>query len=356
MLYRILYDLLRVLIEILIVRGRGDAQLRAEVLALRYQLGVLERQVGRPRWQPADRMLLAAISRALPRSAWRSLLPSPETLLRWHRELVPRKWAAYRRRPRRQRAVAKTEMHDLILKLAEENPSWGYRRIQGELRKLGYRCSHQTVRRVLRRHGLPPAPRRSQRTWREFVRQHADQILACDFFAVDTAWLTRLYVFFFIEVSSRRVHLAGCTYSPTGEWVAQQARNLAWKLQEGKISTRFLLRDRDSKFSVAFDEVFKSEGVEVIRLPYRRPVANAYSERWVRTARRECLNHLLIFGRQHLEKVMVEFIHHYNHARPHQGIEQRCPCEAANLIPLPTGPIERRDRLGGMLHEYSRAA
>lgn len=146
MLYCFLYDLLRVLIEILIVRGRGDAQLRAEVLALRHQLGVLEHQVGRPRWQPADRMLLAAISRALPRSGGRSY-----TLLRWHRELVGRKWAAYRRRPRRQRAVAKTEIHDLILKLAEENPSWGYRRIQGELGKLGYRCSHQTVRRVLRR-------------------------------------------------------------------------------------------------------------------------------------------------------------------------------------------------------------
>ena len=184
MLYSLLYDLLRLLIEILIVRGRGDAKLRAEVLALRHQLGVLERQVGRPRWQPGDRLLLAAISRALPKPAWRSLLPSPETLLRWHRELVRRKWAAYGRRPPRQRAVTKTEIHDLILKLAGENPGWGYRPIQGELRKVGHRCSHQTVRRVLRRHGLLPAPRRSQRSWREFVHQHADQILACDFFTV----------------------------------------------------------------------------------------------------------------------------------------------------------------------------
>src|SRR5215472_2865879 len=261
-LYSLLYDLLRLLIEILIVRGRGDAQLRAEVLALRHQLGVLERQVGRPRWQAADRLLLAAISRALPKPAWRSLLPSPETLLRWHRELVRRKWAAYGRRPRRQRPVLHSELHDLIVKLAEQNPRWGYWRIQGELRKLGHRCSHWTVRKVLRRHGLPPAPRRSQCSWREFVHQHTDQILACDFFAVDTVWLTRLYVLFFIEVGSRRVHLAGCTGQPTSAWVAQQARNLAWKLQDGGLKVKFLLRDRDSKFSAAFDEVFKSVGVE----------------------------------------------------------------------------------------------
>ena len=153
---------------------------------------------------------------------------------------------------------------------------------------MGHRCSHQTVRRVLRRHGLLAAPRRSQRSWRESVHQHADQILACDFFTVDTIWLTRLYVFFFIEVGSRRVHLAGCTYSPTGKWVVQQARNLAWKLQDGEINARFLLRDQDSKFTTGFDQVLKSEGVEVIRLPYWRPVANGYSERWVRTARGKC--------------------------------------------------------------------
>ena len=252
--------------------------------------------------------------------------------------------------------MPRSELHELILKFARENEGWGYRRIVGELRKLGHRCSHLTVRKVLRRHGLEPAPRRSQRSWREFVRQHADQILACDFFSVDTVWLTRLYVFFFIEVGSRRVHLAGCTYNPSEEWVVQQARNLAWKLQDGTLKARFLLRDRDSKFSASFDEIFKSEGVEVIRLPFRAPRANAYSERWVRTARREVLDRLLIFGRQHLEEVLAVFIDHYNCARPHQGIDQRRPCEPANLVPLPTGRIERRDRLGGVIHEYNRAA
>ncbi len=232
----------------------------------------------------------------------------------------------------------------------------GHRRIQGELRKLGHRCSYQTVRRVLRRHGLEPAPRRGQRSWREFVRQHAEQILATDFFSVDTVWLTRLYVLFFVEVGSRRVHLAGCTYNPSAEWVVQQARNMAWKLQDGALQAKFLLRDRDSKFIAGFDEVFKSEGVRVIRLPYRAPRANAYSERWVGSIRREVLDHLLIFGRRHLEQVLAEFIDHYLHARPHQGIDQRRPCEPTDVIPLPAGPIERSDRLGGVLHEYGRAA
>ena len=356
MLYSLLYDLLRIMIEIVIVRRRGDAQLRTEVLALRHQLGVLERQVGRPRRQPSDRLLLTAISRALPRPAWRSLLHSPETLLRWHRELVRRRWAAYRRRPRRQRSALSTELHDLIVKLAEQNPRWGYRRIQGELIKLGHRCSHFTVRKVLRRHGIPPAPRRSQRSWREFVHQHTDQILATDFFAVNTVWVSRLYVLFFIEVGSRRVHLAGCTYQPTGAWVAQQARNLAWKLQDRCLKVNFLLHDRDAKFTASFDEVFNSERVKVIRLPYRRPVANCFAERFVGTCRREVLDHLLIFGRRHLEKVLSEFIEHYHYARPHQGLEQRRPCEPTQEVRVLTGPVERRDRLGGLLHEYSRAA
>jgi putative transposase len=159
-----------------------------------------------------------------------------------------------------------------------------------------------------------------------------------------------------VEVGSRRVHLAGSTYNPTAEWVVQQARNLAWKVQDGALRAKFLLRDRDSKFPAAFDEVFKSEGVEIIRLPYRRPVANAFAERWVGSARREVLDRMLIFGRRHLEKVLADYIDHYNHARPHQGIEQRRPCGPADVIPLPIGRVACRDRLGGVLREYSRAA
>jgi transposase InsO family protein len=230
-------------------------------------------------------------------------------------------------------------------------------RIQGELLKLGWRCSHLTVARLLRRHRLPPAPRRSQRSWRQFVRQHADHLLAADFFVVDTVWLTQLHVLFFIEVGSRRVHLAACTYHPTGAWVAQQARHLAWKIQEGGLSVQFLLRDRDSKFTATFDEVFRSEGVRLLRTAYRSPRANSFAERWIGTVRRECLDHLLILGRRHLEHVLAEFKEHYHRARPHQGLKQRPPCPSPELIIVTDATrLERRDRLGGLVHEYRLAA
>jgi len=150
-------------------------------------------------------------------------------------------------------------------------------------------------------------------------------MLACDFFLVDTIWMTQLYVFSFVEVGSRCVHLAGCTYKPSAEWVVQQARNLAWRLQDGALSAKFLLRDRDSKFTAAFDEVFRSEGVRIVRLPVRAPRANSFAERFCGTARRECLDHLLIFGRGHLERVLSAFLEHYHRARPHQGLEQQLP-------------------------------
>jgi putative transposase len=209
---------------------------------------------------------------------------------------------------------------------------------------------------VLRRHGLPPAPLRAQTSWRQFLHQHADQILATDFITVDTVWLQRLYVLFFIELGSRRVHLAGCTANPSAAWVVQQARQLAWRVAEGELRPRFLLRDRDAKFTRAFDEVFGSEGVEVIQLPVRSPMANSFAERWVGTARRECLDQLLIVGHRHLEYVLGEFVEHYQQARPHQGLGQRTPSGEPALAPLPAGRIVRRDRLGGLIHEYERAA
>jgi putative transposase len=356
MILGLIYSIVRSVLDLLVLRRKTEAALQIEVLALRHQLRVLERQVHRPRFQPADRLLLSALSRLLPRPAWRTFLTSPETLLRWHRELVGWKWALYARRPPRGRPGQSPERQELIVRLARENPRWGYRRIQGELLKLGCRCSHGTVRNVLRQHGLLPAPRRGQRSWREFVRQHAEQMLAVDFFTVETVWLQRLHVLFFLEIGSRCVHLAGCTASPTSAWVAQQARQLAWLLQDGKIQARFLLRDRDSKFTAGFDEVFRSEGVEVIRLPYRSPRANSFAERWVGTARREVLDHLLIFGPRHLEYVLREFVQHYEEARPHQGLGQRTPRQQAPTAASETGPVLRQDRLGGVLHEYFRQA
>ena len=357
MLLALLYGLVGFLLELLIQRQKAEANLRIEVLALRHQLRVLERQVRRPRFQPGDRLLLAALSKILPRPAWSSFLVSPDTLLHWHRELVRRRWALYALRPRRGRPGQSAERQGLILRLARENTGWGYRRIQGELLKLGCRRSYTTVRNILRRHDLLPAPRRSQCSWREFVRQHADQILAVDFFTVETVWLQRLHVLFFLEIGSRCVHLAGCTAAPTGAWVVQQAQQLCWKLQDGVIPARFLLRDRDAKFSTGFDEVFHSKGIEVISLPYRAPVANSFAERFVGTARRELLDHLLIFGQRHLEHVLREFIEHYHEERPHQGIEQRVPRPRKPMgVIAEGGPVLRRDRLGGVLHEYFRQA
>jgi transposase InsO family protein len=356
MLLGLTYQLVRFLTDLVLVRIRSDAQLRAEVLALRHQLRVMERKMGRPAWQPADRLLLAAISQLLVRPGWSGLLPKPETLLGWHRDLVRRKWAAFRHRPPRLRPRRDPERRALILKLAEENPRWGYKRIQGEALKLGFKISHMGVAKILRSQGIPPAPRRSQTTWREFVRQHAAQMLACDFFTVETVWLQRLYVLFFIEIAGRKVHLAGITANPTGEWVAQQARNLAWKLQDGLVSAKFLLRDRDSKFAAGFDQVLRSERLEIVKLPFRSPRANSICERFVGTCRRELLDHLLVFGARHLEGLIKEFLVHYHQARPHQGLEQRCPEPVATVIPLPgAGKIVRDDRLGGLLHEYSWA-
>src|SRR5215470_8782184 len=255
MLLALLYQLVCYLTDLTLVRTQSDPQLRAEVLALRHQLRVLERKVGKPAWQLGERLLLAAISQFLPRSGLSPLLPRPQTLLHWHCDLVRRKWAVFRQRPPWHRPARDPERRECILKLARENPRWGYRRIQGEALKLRFRISHMQVARILRSQGIPPAPRRGQTSWREFVRQHAAEMLACDFFTVETAWLDRLHVLFFIEIASRKVHLGGITANPTGEWVAQQARNLAWKLQDGALQARFLLRDRDSKFTAGFDQV-----------------------------------------------------------------------------------------------------
>ena len=207
MLLGLTYHLVRFVLDLVLVRTRSDAQLCAEGLALRHQLRVMECKIGKPAWRPGDRILLAGLRRLLPRSVLPSLLPRPETLLRWHRDLVRRKWAAFRQRPPSPRPTRDLERRECVLKLARENPRWGYRRIQGEALKLGFRISDMGVAEILNSQRIPPAPRRSQTTWRQFVRQHAAQMLATDFFTVETAWLQRLHVLFFIEIASRKIHL-----------------------------------------------------------------------------------------------------------------------------------------------------
>jgi transposase InsO family protein len=246
-----------------------------------------------------------------------------------------------------------------VLRLAGENPRWGYQRIVGELAGVGVCVSATTVAKILRQAGVPPAGARTQLSWREFLRAHAESIIACDFFTVDTVWRGRLYVLFFLELSSRRVHLAGCTANPDGGWIAQQARQLAWSLPERATPARFLIHDRDSKFCRAFDDVFRSEGVEIIRTPFRAPQANAFAERWIGTIRRDCLDWLLITSRGQLERVLRVYVDHYNTHRPHRALELTPPIPGRRLHLVASNPPEqlhRRDRLGGLIHEYARAA
>ncbi|GAC1613248.1 MAG: integrase core domain-containing protein [Herpetosiphon sp.] len=179
-------------------------------------------------------------------------------------------------------------------------------------------------------------------------------MLACDFFTVETAWLKTLYVLFFIEIGSRRVHFAGCTTSPTAGWVAQQARQVSWQIQDSVAPVRFLIHDRDTKFPAAFDAVFTTEQVKIIRTPVRAPNANAYAERWIRSIREECLDKVIILNERHLHRVLTTYVDYFNHARPHQGLDQRCPIPVKSTVR--DGPIERRDLLGGVLHDYYRRA
>jgi len=311
-------------IQLLALLARADAAKDLEILVLRHQLVVLRRQTPRPKLEPADRALLAAISRALPRSRWSCFFVKPETLLRWHRRLVAGAWT----HPHRQtgRPPLDEEVKQLIIRLAKENPRWGHQRIKGELQHLGIQVSATSIRTMLRRHGLDPAPRRVATTWRAFLRQQAAGIMACDFFTVDTVWLRRFYVLFFIELGTRRVHLAGVTANPNGTWVAQQARNLLLPA-EGRRQLRFLLHDRDAKFTRVFDDVFRSEGADVLLTPVQAPNANAHAERWIRTVRAECLDWLLIVGRGHLERVLGVYVEHYlrHEALPRPGGDGRAP-------------------------------
>ncbi len=355
---------LSILLDLVWLAGRTDIDKDIEILLLRQQLRILQRKQSRSprisRWEKLTLVLLVSKLTTLSTSARARLsqavlLFKPDTLLKWHRELVRWKWTFKQGAPRGRPAIT-PELEALILRLAKENRAWGYGKLQGELGKLGYTVGRSTIRDVLKRQHVPPAPQRSScgSSWRTFLSHYHYQMLACDFFTVETARLKTLYVLFFIELGSRRVHLAGCTAHPTTAWVAQQARHLSWQIQEGRLPVRFLIHDRDAKFPAAFDTVFTAEGVTIIRTPYHAPNANAFAERWIRTVRQECLDQILVLTERHLERVLTMYVNYYNHARPHQGIDQRCP------IPLGSapraGPIERRDILGGVLHDYYRRA
>jgi putative transposase len=351
------YLVLRRLLQLAALRFRSDQFKELEIVVLRHELAVLRRQLARPALSPSDRVFFAAASRLLPRASWRSFVVSPTTLLRWHRRLVAKRWTY---QGRVGRPPIGGEIRELVLRLARENPRWGYQRIVGELHGIGYTVSASLVRNLLRHAGLGPAGERVGLSWREFLRAQAQSMLAVDFFTVETIRLQRLYVLFFIELDSRRVYLAGCTANPSGAWVTQQARQLAWTLPERATSVRFLIRDRDSKFTRDFDTVFRSEGIEIIKTPIRSPKANAVAERFVRTARSECLDWLLILNRRQLARALRVFVQHYNGHRPHRALNLTPPDPEQPTLRLASSArpsaVTRRDRLGGLIHEYRLAA
>ncbi|HMQ26826.1 MAG TPA: integrase core domain-containing protein [Acidimicrobiales bacterium] len=328
----------------------------AEILALRHQVLVLQRQVARPRFTETDRTILAVLSTVIDRTRLRDvfLIVQPATVIGWHRRLVARRWTQPAT-PRRGRPPMHAEIRRLALRMAGENPTWGYRRIHGELSRLGHKVAPSSVWKILRDAGIDPTPNRTGPTWAQFLRSQARAVIATDFCCVDTATLQRLHVLFFIEIGTRRVHLGGITANPTGAWTTQTARNLLMDIPDG---FRFVVHDGAGQYSPAFDTVFDAAGIEPITTPPRAPMANAYAERWVRTLRHELLDRTIIWNESQLRRLLDEYIDHYNGHRPHRSLEQHAPDDDVGaVIEPPFGRnVERHSTCAGLINEYRTAA
>ncbi len=351
MLFAFLYSWLRLLLDVADLRLRvGDHE--AELLLLRHQLRVVRRQVKRPRFEPADRAIMAALSRLASRAALSSMLVQPETVLGWHREIVRRKWAAFGRLRRPGRPPLNDEVIGLIFRMVKDKPKWGCVRIHGELLKVGHRVSITAIRNLLRKGRVPGSPTRSDMSWKTFLKAQASAIVVTDFIEVDTVFLKRLYVLLYMELATRRVIWFGVTESPDAQWVTQQARNVAWELSDLGIEAKFLIRDNDAKFGGVSDLVLEDEGLTVIRTPRRAPLANSHIERQNGSVRRECLDWILITNRRHLERVLAEWFAHYNEERPHRALRLKTPIARSDPVE-PARVVACHARLGGLLRSYS---
>lgn len=360
---RLVYLIVTTVFAFLRLLPGSDRDKDIEILVLRHQLTVLQRQVAKPAFTSGDRFVLAGLLGLLPRGKLRhlALLVRPETVLRWHRDLLRRRDAVACTPRRRGRPRTLSSIRLLVLRLARENSSWGYRRIHGELAALGVTVAASTVWEILKVYGIDPSPERQHTTWADFLRSQAGALLACDFFEVRTLTGARLYVFAVIEHVTRRIRILGATAHPTGQWVAQLGRNLVMDLQETGTTARFLIRDRDAKFTAAFDAVLSDAGLRVVTTGIRIPRMNAIMERWIQTCRRELLDRTLIWNQRHLLHVLREFEAFYNGHRPHRALRQAAPLRplpgpGADPAPITPLDIRRHDRLGGLLREYRHAA
>ena len=329
---------------------------------LRHQLAVAlrERPRAHSRLTWPDRAWLVLLTGTVPaeRLAAMRLIVTPGTILRWHRDIVCRRWARLSRRGRSGRPLTRRNVRSVVLRLARENESWGYRRIHGELAALGIRVAPSTVWQILKTAGVSPAPRRDGPGWAEFLRSQAQGVLAMDFFTADLLNGTKVHVLAVIEHGTRRIRILGATENPVQSWVVQQARNLLMDLEDAGMSVKFILHDRDASFTAAFDAVFQAAGVRVLRSSIQAPRMNSIMERWIGNCRRELLNRTLIWNRRHLMAVLREYEDFYNTNRPHRTLNQAAPLRSLpdGLTDLDRFRLRRRDRVGGVIHEYRLVA
>ena len=339
---------------------REEAWKAAEILILRHQLAVLQRrQPRRPRLDWADRALLATLLAVIPKARRRRLrlLVSPDTILRWHRDIVRRRWAARSMPGKTGRPATRRNIRALVLRLARENRGWGYRRIHGELAGLGVKVAASTAWEILRTAGIDPAPRRSGPTWSQFMRSQAQAILACDLFTVDLLNGTQAHVLAVIEHATRRIRILGVTLHPTGEWTTQQARNLLIDLGGQADRVKFMIRDRGSNFTAAFDAVLADAGIRILLCNVRTPRMNAIAERWIGGCRREFLDRILIWNQDHLRRILSQYETHHNQRRPHRSLNSAAPLKPLpEPVDLEQYRVRRHARVGGLINEYRLVA